>query len=56
MNFWTARADNLTSIQAQLRGPRIRRVVRVLELTNSTYCSAFARLQSDVAAAADALL
>ena len=53
LSFWRLRADNLASIQSQLQGPRIRRAVRVLELTHSTYCSAFARLEADVSTAAE---
>ena len=52
LNFWISRADNLGSIQKQLSSYRIRRVVKVLELTHSTYSQAFGRLESDVENAA----
>ena len=53
LNFWTARADNLLSIQRQLKSAKIHRVVRVLELTHSTYCAAFGRIEADVYVAAE---
>ena len=51
LRFWRARAENLSSIERQLEGPRMRKVVRVLELTHSTYCSAFSRLKTKNVAA-----
>ena len=53
LSFWTTRKANLASIRTQLHSTRVRRVVRVLELTQSTYCTAFARLEADVEAASE---
>ena len=53
LSFWTTRSSNLASIRAQLHSPRVRRVVRILELNGSSYCDAFRRLESDVGAASD---
>ena len=53
LSFWITRSVNLASIQDQLQSPRIRRVLHVLELTRSTYCTAFVRLEADVAIAAE---
>lgn len=44
VDFWMARAANLNSIHEQLTGDKIQRVVKVLELANSTYHPAFSRL------------
>ena len=33
VDFWVAKAQNLNSIYEQLSGPKIRKVVKVLELT-----------------------
>ena len=51
LNFWNQKAANLNSIQEQLQGEKIRKVVRVLDLTKSTYYPAFNRLCKEVAAA-----
>lgn len=48
MDFWISRAGNLNSIYEQLTGERVRKVVRVLELTKSTYHPAFVRLAREV--------
>ncbi|KAF6251999.1 flagellar outer dynein arm heavy chain beta [Scenedesmus sp. NREL 46B-D3] len=44
LDFWVERAGNLTSIYEQLCGEKIQKVVKVLELANSTYHPAFERL------------
>lgn len=51
--FWAAKARHLNSIQQQLNGERVRKVMKVLDLTKSTYCSPFNRLCKEVAAACD---
>ena len=51
IEFWNSKAKHLNSIQQQLQGERIRKVVKVLDLTKSTYCPAFNRLCKEVAAA-----
>ncbi|KAK3254170.1 Dynein beta chain, flagellar outer arm [Cymbomonas tetramitiformis] len=49
LEFWTGKAANLHSIYEQLSGPKIRKVIRVLELTKSTYFPSFNRLCKEVA-------
>lgn len=44
LDFWTERAGNLNSIHGQLSGEKIQKVVKVLELAQSTYHPAFERL------------
>ena len=51
--FWTSKRSNLHSIQEQLSGEKIKKVMRVLELTKSTYFPAFSRLCKEVALACD---
>jgi dynein heavy chain len=53
LEFWAAKARHLNSIQQQLGGERIRKVMKVLDLTKSTYCSPFNRLMKEVAAACE---
>ena len=53
LEFWSAKSRHLNSIQQQLNGERIRKVMKVLELTKSTYCSPFNRLCREVAAACE---
>eukprot|EP00232_Nephroselmis_pyriformis_P019075 CAMPEP_0182900652 /NCGR_PEP_ID=MMETSP0034_2-20130328/28990_1 /TAXON_ID=156128 /ORGANISM="Nephroselmis pyriformis, Strain CCMP717" /LENGTH=4527 /DNA_ID=CAMNT_0025034901 /DNA_START=131 /DNA_END=13711 /DNA_ORIENTATION=+ len=48
LEFWNARAANLNSIHQQLQSPQIKKVVKVLELTKSTYFPAFNRLCREV--------
>ena len=49
LEFWTARSANLNSIHEQLQGPKIQKVIKVMELSKSTYSPAFNRLSKDVA-------
>lgn len=49
--FWKNKADNLNSIFEQLQSPSIRRVLRALDQSKSTYCTTFARLCKEVYAA-----
>ena len=51
LKFWADKARHLNSIQQQLTGERIRKVMKVLDLTKSTYSSPFNRLMKEVAAA-----
>lgn len=44
----TFQASNLNSIFEQLQGPSIRRVLRALDQSKSTYCTTFARLCKEV--------
>lgn len=44
LDFWVERAGNLSCIHEQLCGEKIQKVVKVLELANSTYHPAFERL------------
>ena len=46
--FWKNKANNLNSIFDQLQSNRIRRVLRALDLSKSTYCTTFARLCKEV--------
>ena len=48
IDFWRNKAGNLNSIFDQLQGPRIRRVLRALDQSKSTYCTTFARLCKEV--------
>lgn len=48
IDFWRNKANNLNSIFEQLQGPRIRRVLRALDQSKSTYCTTFARLCKEV--------
>ncbi|CAN0055637.1 unnamed protein product [Heterosigma akashiwo] len=48
IDFWKHKANNLNSIHEQLQMPNIRRVLRVLEASKSTYCQTFARLCKEV--------
>lgn len=48
IEFWRNKAANLNSIFDQLQGPRIRRVLRALDQSKSTYCTTFARLCKEV--------
>jgi hypothetical protein len=44
LDFWVERAGNLNSVHEQLCGEKIQKVVKVLQLANSTYHPAFERL------------
>eukprot|EP01041_Mallomonas_annulata_P000386 gene386-700_t len=48
IEFWKNKAGNLNSIFEQLQGPKIRRVLRALDQSKSTYCTTFARLCKEV--------
>ena len=48
IEFWKVKANNLNSIFDQLQSNRIRRVLRALDLSKSTYCTTFARLCKEV--------
>jgi|TARA_B110000977_G_scaffold91364_1_gene121243 dynein heavy chain len=48
LEFWSDKAGNLNAIHEQLCGAEIRKVVRVLEMTQSSYYPAFKRLCEDV--------
>ena len=48
LDFWLSRHSNLLSIVEQLDGDKIRKVMRVLELTKSPYYQAFKTLCQDV--------
>ena len=46
--FWQNKASNLNSIFKQLQGTQVRRVLKFLDQSKSTYCSPFAKLCKDV--------
>lgn len=46
--FWRVKAANLNSIFNQLQSDRIRKVLRVLDASKSTYCNPFAKLCKEV--------
>mmetsp|Transcript_14602 Transcript_14602/g.45793 ORF Transcript_14602/g.45793 Transcript_14602/m.45793 type:complete len:4603 (+) Transcript_14602:85-13893(+) len=48
LTFWRHKANNLNAIFDQLQSPRIRRVLRALDLAKSTYCTTFSRLCKEV--------
>eukprot|EP00741_Cyanophora_paradoxa_P005992 tig00000955_g5810.t1 len=51
VEFWVNKAANLNSIHEQLSGDKIQKVMKILELTKSTYFPAFGRLIKEVAQA-----
>ena len=51
IEFWTNKAQNLNSIHDQLSSDKVRQVIKVLEVTKSTYFPAFNRLCKEVAQA-----
>jgi len=51
MEFWRSKATNLLSVQEQLQSDKVRKVVRVLEFTKSTYFPPFNRLIKEVGTA-----
>ena len=53
LEFWQSKRYNLASIREQLASDKFRKVMRVLDLTKSTYYPAFARLCKEVDAAHD---
>jgi dynein heavy chain len=48
LEFWAAKATNLESMMQQLHGDKIRKVMRVLNLTKSPYYDAFSMLIKEV--------
>ena len=48
LEFWESKATNLDSIFEQLQGDRIRKVLRFLDSSKSTYNSPFAKLCKEV--------
>ena len=46
--FWKKKSNNLNSIFEQLQSPEIRRILRILDEAQSTYCTSFARLCKEV--------
>ena len=51
VDFWQNKAKNLNSIHEQLSSDKVRKVIKVLEVTKSTYFPAFNRLCKEVAQA-----
>ena len=51
LEFWEDKAANLNAIHEQLSGEKIRKVVKVLEVSKSSYYPAFQRLCKEVAQA-----
>lgn len=49
IEFWQKKARDLNSIHEQLISAKIRKVVKILEITKSTYFPAFNRLCKEVA-------
>ena len=49
--FWRARADDLTSLYEQLMSEKVKKVLRILETTKSTYHQPFHRITKDVSVA-----
>jgi dynein heavy chain len=48
IEFWKSKAANLNSIFEQLQGERIRKVLKFLDQSKSTYCTPFAKLCKEV--------
>jgi hypothetical protein len=55
-DLWRSRADNLSSLYEQLQSERLRKVLRILEATKSTYYVPFTRLCKEVAVAREEAL
>lgn len=51
IDFWANKGNNLNLVHDQLNGEKVRRVMKVLEVTKSTYFPAFNRLCKEVAQA-----
>jgi len=51
IEFWSGKSKNLNLVHDQLNGEKVRRVMKVLEITKSTYFPAFNRLCKEVAQA-----
>ena len=51
IDFWAGKSKNLNLVHDQLNGEKVRRVMKVLEVTKSTYFPAFNRLCKEVAQA-----
>lgn len=51
IDFWTAKASNLSSIHQQLTSPKIQKISKVLETCKSTYFPAFQTVFEEVVAA-----
>jgi hypothetical protein len=51
IEFWENKSGNLNLVHEQLNGEKVRRVMKVLEVTKSTYFPAFNRLCKEVAQA-----
>lgn len=49
LDFWAKKASDLNAIYDQLCSARVRKVVKILELSKSTYYPAFSRLCNEVA-------
>ena len=48
IEFWISKSENLNAISDQLSSDRVRKAVKVLEVTKSTYFPAFSRLVKEV--------
>jgi dynein heavy chain len=48
LDFWTKKAENLDSIDKQLKCDKVKQIIRLLEVTKSTYFPAFNRLCKEV--------
>jgi len=48
VEFWISKANNLNGIFQQLQSPRVRRVLKVLDKSKSTYNAPFAKLCKEV--------
>lgn len=48
IDFWKRKASNLNSIFKQLQSEKVRRVLKFLDQSKSTYCQPFAKLCKDV--------
>jgi len=48
VDFWVSKASNLNGIFDQLQSPRVRRVLKVLDKSKSTYNAPFAKLCKEV--------
>ena len=48
LDFWVKKAENLNSIDKQLNSEKVKQIIRLLEVTKSTYFPAFNRLCKEV--------
>lgn len=46
--YWKRRATNLHQVYRQLQSERVKKIMRILEISNSTYYAAFQKIHAEV--------